>query len=129
MEVPGIETQASKLKGEVAQPELCRDDRMEVRRLQALVSILQFEADDLQSFLDYALSEAIALTASKIGYINIYDADRRVSILNTWSREALKECALTDPQTCYALERTGIWGEDVRRRRAIVVNDYSRRIR
>ncbi len=45
-------------------------------------------------------------------------------MLNTWSREVMGECSVAEPQSIYQLEKTGIWGEAVRQRRAIVINDF-----
>jgi len=36
----------------------------------------------------------------------------------------MPECAVVNPQTCYALDQTGLWGEAVRQRRPILVNDF-----
>lgn len=93
-------------------------------RLRSLVSILQHEATTVQEFLDYALDEAVALTESQIGYIYFYDEVSRQFTLNTWSREVMHECTIQKPRTVYQLEKTGIWGEVVRQRQPIVVNDF-----
>jgi two-component system, sensor histidine kinase and response regulator len=93
-------------------------------RLRRLVDILQHPSETIQGFLDYALEQAIQLTGSKIGYIYHYHEDRKEFVLNTWSKEVMAECAVANPQTCYELAKTGIWGEAVRQRRPIVVNDF-----
>ncbi len=93
-------------------------------RLRGLVRILQFRAKSTQEFLDYALNEAISLTESKLGYIYFYHEDRKEFVLNTWSKGVMAECEVVNPKTCYALEATGIWGEVVRQRTPIVVNDF-----
>ncbi|OGV69114.1 MAG: hypothetical protein A3K19_25030 [Lentisphaerae bacterium RIFOXYB12_FULL_65_16] len=103
-----------------AQEELQRNES----RLRSLVSVLQHPADDSKTFLDYALEQAIRLTGSKIGYIYHYHEDRQEFVLNTWSKDVMPQCSVADPQTCYALGKTGIWGEAVRQRRAIIVNDF-----
>jgi GAF domain-containing protein len=36
----------------------------------------------------------------------------------------MAECAVAKPPTCYELDKTGIWGEAVRQRRPIIVNDF-----
>lgn len=94
-------------------------------RLASLNKILQLQAETEQEFLDSALSEAIALTGSTIGYIYHYDEERREFVLNSWSREVMKECRIVEPQTIYELEKTGLWGEAVRQRKAIMVNDFA----
>ncbi len=98
--------------------------RLNLSRLKMLVDILQHPSETIQDFLDYALDQAIQLTESKIGYIYHYHEDRREFVLNSWSREVMAECAVADPSTCYELDKTGIWGEAVRQRRPIIVNDY-----
>ena len=94
-------------------------------RMRSLASILQYPADSVQEFLDYALNEAIQLTDSRIGYLYRYDENHREFVLNSWSREVMHECSIVDPQTCYELDKTGIWGEAVRQRRPILLNDFA----
>ncbi len=101
-----------------------REVAHQIRRQQAVLDILQHEARDLQDFLDHALNQAIALTGSRIGYIYFYDEDTREFTLNSWSRDVMDECSVVNPQTVYSLDKTGIWGEVVRQRRAILVNDF-----
>ncbi len=93
-------------------------------RLRRLVDILQHPSDTIQGFLDYVLEQAIQLTGSKVGYIYHYHGDRKELVLNSWSKEVLPACTVVNPQTCYALEKTGIWGEAVRQRRPLIVNDF-----
>jgi PAS domain S-box-containing protein len=75
--------------------------------------------------LDNALEEAINLTGSKIGYIYHYSEESQEFVLNTWSKGVMKECTITEPQTVYKLEKTGIWGEAVKQRRPIMLNDFA----
>jgi two-component system, sensor histidine kinase and response regulator len=103
-----------------AEEEILRNNK----RLQRLANILQHPSETIQEFLDYALEQALQLTDSKLGYIYHYHEDSREFVLNTWSRDVMPECAVVNPQTCYALDQTGIWGEAVRQRRPIVVNDF-----
>lgn len=94
-------------------------------RMRSLASILQYRADSVQDFLDYALNEAIQLTGSKIGYLYRYYEDRREFVLNSWSREVMRECTIINSQSCYELDKTGLWGEAIRQRRPILVNDFT----
>ena len=100
------------------------DMRLRETHLQGLVNILQYDTASVQDFLDYALNEAISLTGSKIGYIYFYDEETKEFTLNSWSKDVMKECTITEKKTQYHLEKTGIWGEAVRQRKPIVVNDF-----
>ena len=93
-------------------------------RFRRLVDILQHPSETMQEFLDYALDQAIQLTESKIGYIYHYHEDRNEFVLNTWSKEVMAACAVPNPPVCYDLDKTGIWGEAIRQRRSIIVNDF-----
>jgi len=93
-------------------------------RLKSLVRILQYRGKSVQELLDYSLEEALQLTESKIGYIYHYHEDEKLFVLNTWSSEVMNECSVTDPQTTYELDKTGIWGEAVRQRKPIILNDF-----
>ncbi|WP_370574524.1 PAS domain S-box protein, partial [Methanomethylovorans sp.] len=98
--------------------------RLQEARLRSLVEILQSRHDSIQDFLDLALNEAIRLTESRIGYIYYYSEARNEFTLNTWSKDVMEECKVVQPQTVYKLEDTGIWGEAVRQRRTIIINDF-----
>jgi len=37
----------------------------------------------------------------------------------------MRECTIQEPQTVYELDKTGIWGEAVRQRKTILVNDFA----
>ncbi|MFZ5907421.1 MAG: PAS domain S-box protein [Nitrospirota bacterium] len=100
------------------------ETRANEARLRSMVNILQHKAETEQEFLDYALDEAIKLIGSRIGYIYYYDEGRKEFVLNTWSRDVMKECSILNPRTCYELEKTGIWGDAVRQRRPIMLNDF-----
>ncbi|SHJ86307.1 PAS domain S-box-containing protein [Tangfeifania diversioriginum] len=93
-------------------------------RLQSLVNVFQHQTEGIQEFLDYALNEAIKLTGSKIGYLYFYSEEKKEFTLNTWSDGVMDICSVTEQQTVYQLEKTGIWGEAVRQRKEIVVNDF-----
>ena len=93
-------------------------------RLLKLTDILQHPSDTIQEFLDYSLEQVIELTGSRIGYIYHYHEDSKEFVLNTWSKDVMPACSVANPPTCYELDKTGIWGEAVRQRRPIIVNDF-----
>ncbi|HCR91415.1 MAG TPA: hypothetical protein DIW50_13340, partial [Prolixibacteraceae bacterium] len=99
--------------------------KLDEARMESLLKINQYPAENIQKLLDFALEEAISLTGSKIGYIYFYNEEKKEFTLNTWSREVMQQCNVVEPQTIYELDKTGIWGEAVRQRKPIVVNDFT----
>jgi diguanylate cyclase (GGDEF)-like protein/PAS domain S-box-containing protein len=93
-------------------------------RLRRLVAILQRQSGTIQDFLDYSLEQAIQLSESKIGFICHYHEDRQEFVMNSWSKEAMPSFAVASPQAGYGLDKAGIWGEAVRQRRPIIINDF-----
>ena len=98
--------------------------RMNLRRNEALLSINHFNASDEQQLLDFALEKVLEITDSSIGYIYFYNEGARQFILNSWSKHVMEQCRIAQPKTVYDLEKTGIWGEVVRQRRPILVNNF-----
>lgn len=94
-------------------------------RLKGIINILQSKTSSVQEFLDFSLNEALKLTESKFGYIYWYNSQKKEFILNSWSKDVMKECAVQNPQSCYELDKTGLWGEAVRQRKPIILNDFS----
>jgi diguanylate cyclase (GGDEF)-like protein/PAS domain S-box-containing protein len=94
-------------------------------RHKILADMIARSFDSRQSQLDYVLHEALKLTESQFGYIYLYDEEEKVLTLNSWTRGVMESCTVTDQQTVYPLEKTGLWGEVVRQRKPIVENDFS----
>src|SRR5208283_1457549 len=94
-------------------------------RLDALMRLSQMNDRDYQEVMDFGLEEAIRLTDSKIAYIYYYDESTQLFTLYSWSKTVMEQCRIIEKQTVYELEKTGLWGEAVRQRRAIITNDYN----
>jgi PAS domain S-box-containing protein len=94
------------------------------KRLEILLEILEYKSELVQDFLDFALNKAILLTDSKIGYIYFYDEKTKLFTLNSWSKDVMESCKVQEKRTTYELDKTGIWGEAVRQRKSIMINDF-----
>jgi len=98
------------------------DKISETNKIITLCMLKPFK--NIQEQLDYALHEAIKLTESKYGYIFFYDEAAKKFSINSWSKKALNDCAIDKKQTVYSLDETGLWGEVVRQRKPIIINDF-----
>ena len=94
-------------------------------RLESLLRISQHPATSTPDFLEYALDEAVALTGSTLGFINRYDEDTHTVMTATWSRQVASQCDVENAPMDYHLASAGLWGEAIRQRRPIVINDYA----
>lgn len=94
-------------------------------RMAALLRMHEMADASRNLLLDFALAEALALSQSPVGYIFFYSEEQRRFTLYSWSMNALQDCLIQDKPTVYELENTGLWGEAVRQRKPVIVNDYS----
>lgn len=100
-------------------------NRRNEERLQCLLNVFQHNAQNVQALLHFALAEALSMTASKFGYIYDYDEEKKRFTLNSWSPDGLQACGAFNPEDINELDKAGIWGDAVRQRRPIMVNDFA----
>lgn len=102
-----------------------RKEEKNLLRNQILVEVLSMDFKSTEEQLEYVLNESLKLTESKFGYIYLYDEKSEVFTLNCWSEGVMEECSSVDIKTRYKLYETGLWGEVVRERQPIIINDYN----
>ena len=121
-----LEKENHALKKEVAKRD--RVDQafhLEESRLEALLKLNEMTGARLQDITDFALEEAVRLTGSKIGYLAFMNDDETVLTMHSWSKSAMALCAIRNKPKVYPIETTGLWGEAVRQRRAVITNHYA----
>jgi anti-anti-sigma regulatory factor len=125
----GAESETARLRRRIAELEsaltAARRTPLDETRLNALLDLNQMADRSLQEITDYALEQAVALTGSDIGYLAFMNDDESVLTMHSWSKTAMKQCAIIDKPIVYPVASTGLWGEAVRQRRAVITNDYA----
>jgi len=99
--------------------------RLDDARLEALLKLNEMAETSLQQVADFALEEAVELTKSKFGFLGFMNEDESAMTIDAWSGGAMQECGVADRPTVFRIAGAGLWGETVRQRRPIVVNDYA----
>lgn len=99
-------------------------NRKVYERNDILVNIFSLSFADRYEQMDYALNKLLGLTDSQFGYIYYYDEATEELVLNSWTGSVLAACAVAERQTRYKLSETGLWGEVVRQKKPIIVNDF-----
>jgi len=94
-------------------------------RAENLLELSRIPLDSENELYDRVLAAALELTDSPIGYLFFYDETARRSTLHAWSREVMDSCSINEEPMIFELDKTGLWGEAVRQRKAVVTNDYS----
>jgi PAS domain S-box-containing protein len=99
--------------------------KLDEARATTLLELSQMTDRSAAEIANQALESAIRLTGSTIGYIAFANEDETVLTMHYWSNSAMKECATIDKPIVYPVKDTGLWGEAIRQRRPVVVNDYA----
>ena len=68
--------------------------------------------------------ETCSLTGSTLAYFATMDPTQKVLTMIGWSNSAMMNCAMIDKPIVYQLVDTGLWGDAVRERKAVITNDY-----
>lgn len=92
-------------------------------RNKILVNVLSKKFRNDQKQLDYVLHEALKLTDSNSGFICFYDEKKRQFTLKAWSKGLIKGADMTRPKQSYQLEEVGLWGDAVRQRKPVIINN------
>jgi PAS domain S-box-containing protein len=99
--------------------------RLNEARLAAVWELSQMTSASLQEVTDYTLEAGVKLTRSQVGFVGLLDNDEAKLQILSWSSKVMSQCAVHDKPRVYPIATAGLWGEAVRRRQTIVVNDYA----
>ena len=99
--------------------------KLDEARVIALLELSQMTDRSAAEITNYAMESAIKLTGSTIGYIAFANEDETVLTMHYWSNSAMQQCTMIDTPVVYAVKDTGLWGEAIRQRKAVITNDYA----
>jgi PAS domain S-box-containing protein len=103
------------------------DLRLDESRLEAVWQLSQMTQSTLKEITDFALKEGVRLTKSTMGYLAFVSEDQTVFRMHSRSRTfSDQDPRVARPQS-YPLERAGLWGDALRQRRPVIINDYEAR--
>ncbi|MBW1851988.1 MAG: PAS domain S-box protein, partial [Deltaproteobacteria bacterium] len=93
-------------------------------RLDVLQSISSLTETDVKTVADHVLISIVRITGSAYGFFGFINEDESVMTIHAWSGEAMKDCSMVDTPTHFSISEAGLWGEVIRRREPLILNDY-----
>ena len=99
--------------------------KLDEARAVTLLELSQMTDRSAAEIANHAMEGAIRLTGSTLGYIAFANEDETVLTMHYWSSSAMRECSVIDKPIVYRVKDTGLWGEAIRRRKAVITNDYA----
>ncbi len=98
--------------------------RLNESRLEALWRLTRMTQATLQEIADYTLEAGVSLTRSRLGFLGFISEDESEMTVQAWSREVMEACRVPNAPRVFPLAEAGLWGEAVRRRQSLIINNY-----
>ncbi|MBI3095885.1 MAG: PAS domain S-box protein, partial [Rhodocyclales bacterium] len=96
------------------------------RRVETLLALpAAAETMNEGEFLQHGLEQAEQLTGSRIAFIHFVLEDQETIELVSWSRATLDYFCKAVHLRHYPVSAAGVWADGLRRREAVVINDYA----
>jgi PAS domain S-box-containing protein len=104
-------------------------EAMQAVRLEALFQLNQKMDAPEEEILDFCLEAAQKTVQSELSFIGLMDEKETTLTVHAWSKEAVAQCAMQNKPRHFPVADSGLWGECVRQRKPVIVNDYARPVR
>ncbi|KAJ6242360.1 hypothetical protein M0813_22498 [Anaeramoeba flamelloides] len=117
-----------RLKGGVMIQVVIRNKVTNKEKIKSInTSLTTDESLTSREIADWCIEEGVRITNSTIGYLAFVSKDQSYIHLYGWSNSAMNECAMINRPVKYETAKTGLWGEAVRQRKAVITNDYKKK--
>ncbi|MDR3568808.1 MAG: ATP-binding protein [Syntrophobacteraceae bacterium] len=108
------------------QKELQRALRLQESRLETLVSLSRMDGDTTEQIADFVLEEQIKITGSQMGWLGFVSEDQLHIAFHERDMGAMEKDCAYGRQMRLSVEMGGIWGDAVKERKTVVINDSSK---
>ncbi|MFA5604444.1 MAG: PAS domain S-box protein [Dehalococcoidales bacterium] len=101
--------------------------RLHERHLQELLKLhkMRDEANkSVSDYIYYTLESVQKSLQSQIAFIGMLNEDESVMTIRAWTEVTMKQCAVDKIPIQFPIAQSGLWGEAIRQRSPIVINDY-----
>ena len=98
--------------------------RLNEIRQATLLNLYEMQELPVKEVCDFVLEASQPLTASEIGFMGFINEDESQMTIHSWSQSVMKQCKIHDKPIVFNIAEAGVWGEAVRQRQPIIINDY-----
>lgn len=93
--------------------------------LESLWNLSRKQDNDLKVLADHVLEEIKKISESRYAFYGFINEEETEMEIHSWSREAMNQCRIVDKIERFPISKSGIWGDAVRKRQSIIVNNYN----
>lgn len=91
---------------------------------ESLLGLNQLVNATTQELADFTLAAILKNTGSEFGFIGFMSEDEQHMTLHTWSAGTMTQCRVPERPLHLPVAEAGIWGEAIRTRRPLIIDDY-----
>ncbi len=91
-------------------------------RNKHLIELYEKMDSPQEDLFDFVLDGSIAITNSSFGFSGFINDDESVMSIFKWSKDTMKPIE-------FPIEKAGIWGDCIRERKPVIINDYDSDVR
>ncbi|MFH0893173.1 MAG: PAS domain S-box protein [Bacteroidota bacterium] len=102
--------------------------KLNQKRLEVLVSLSHMAEKSINEIIHFVIEEAVSLTGSQYGYLAFANHDETILEMYDWSEMANKDNKVGAISKTFVVKNTGLWGDAVRKRIPIIINEYEKYI-
>ena len=114
------------LRAEIAERKRIEESlRLEEARIEVLLELSRMQKASIEQISDFVLEQQVKLTKSSVGWLGFMNDAETVLRLHTWSKAVMEQCTVSDDPVHLPVDAVGLWTEAVKKRKPIVINDYS----
>jgi PAS domain S-box-containing protein len=94
------------------------------KKLEALWGVASIVDASFKELCDHVLETLVRMTESPFGFYGFIGENESVMTIYSWSGEAMAGCRVVDKPTRFPIADAGLWGDAIRKRAPLIVNDY-----
>jgi PAS domain S-box-containing protein len=105
--------------------ERTRELRLANLRLEALWGLFSLDGIDDEALYEVVLRKLVLMTESECGFLGVTSEDGSAMRIAAWCGEGVEFPPVGGESGSVRIEEAGVWGEAVRRKEPLIINDYS----
>jgi len=95
-----------------------------VARTYALLELYNIANKSQSQIMDLVVNAALKSTQSRFSFIGLMDETESCMTIYAWSKDTMEQCSLSDKPIHFPISEAGLWGDCVRQRKPIIINDF-----
>ncbi|MFA7013407.1 MAG: transporter substrate-binding domain-containing protein [Desulfobacterales bacterium] len=101
-----------------------RDLVLNKERTQILLDLHLMIGESSQAILNFTMEALQKISRSQFSFIGLMDETESVMTIQAWSKDTMARCSSSNKPERYPISEAGVWGDCVRQRTPVTINDY-----